>query len=56
MSKTGCKKRDEIVFHAARKKDIPVVVAMGGGYSQHIGDIVDAHANTFKAAKQIFDL
>lgn len=51
----GCKKRDEIVFEACAKHEIPVAVSMGGGYSHKIADIVNAHANTYKVAKAIFD-
>jgi len=52
----GCKKRDELVFEFCRKLKLPVVVAMGGGYSVDIKRIVDAHCNTFRMAKQIFGL
>jgi acetoin utilization deacetylase AcuC-like enzyme len=56
VSINGCKKRDELVFTELRKKQIPVAVAMGGGYSPDIRNIVEAHCNTFKAAKNIFNL
>ncbi len=51
-----CKLRDEIVFELCKKNNIPVVVAMGGGYSPSIKDIVEAHCNTYKSAKDIFEL
>ncbi|WP_310555200.1 histone deacetylase [Flavobacterium sp.] len=51
----GCKKRDEIVFSLCRKLEIPVQVSMGGGYSPKIKTIIEAHANTYRVAKQIFD-
>ena len=50
----GCKKRDEIVFSLCKKLQIPVQVSMGGGYSPEIKTIIDAHANTYRIAKQIF--
>jgi acetoin utilization deacetylase AcuC-like enzyme len=50
ISIEGCKTRDEMVFSFCRVQKIPVVVAMGGGYSPKISDIVNAHCNTFKAA------
>jgi acetoin utilization deacetylase AcuC-like enzyme len=46
--------RDEIVFDLCRRHGIPVAVAMGGGYSPDVKQIVTAHCNTFKAAKDIF--
>lgn len=54
LSKQGCKERDRIVFNECKKNDIPVAVAMGGGYSVAIGDIIDAHANTYRVAKELF--
>lgn len=51
-----CKARDEMVFTKCRAAGIPVCVAMGGGYSPDIRHIVEAHCNTFIAAKTIWDL
>lgn len=53
---TDCKQRDEIVFSHCKKLNIPVAVSMGGGYSPDVKDIVKAHCNTFKSAKDIFEL
>lgn len=50
LSPEGCRQRDRYVFNAMRKAGVPVVVAMGGGYSPDIRHIVDAHCNTFKEA------
>lgn len=55
VSIEGCKKRDEIVFQSLKENNIPVVVAMGGGYSPDIKTIVEAHCNTFRLAKEIFE-
>lgn len=51
-----CRLRDEIVFKECKRNDLPVVVAMGGGYSPDIRHIVTAHCNTYKAAKSQWDL
>lgn len=51
-----CKHRDEIVFTLCKQHNIPVAVSMGGGYSPDIKDIVEAHCNTYKMAKDIFGL
>ena len=50
----GCKKRDEIVLETCYSLQIPVQCSMGGGYSPDIKTIVEAHANTFRAAQRIF--
>jgi acetoin utilization deacetylase AcuC-like enzyme len=50
----GCKERDRFVLETCCKDDIPVAVSMGGGYSEKIADIVEAHANTFRTASEIY--
>lgn len=50
----GCKKRDEIVFSNCKKFQIPVQVSMGGGYSPEIKTIIEAHANTYRVASDVF--
>jgi len=50
----GCKERDRIVFDLCKKHAIPVFVSMGGGYSERIADIIEAHANTYRLAQEIF--
>lgn len=53
ISVEGCRQRDEFVFNLVRQYQIPCVVAMGGGYSEDIKIIVEAHCNTFRAAREI---
>jgi acetoin utilization deacetylase AcuC-like enzyme len=50
ISAAGCAERDRFVFDCLSRHQIPCTVAMGGGYSPNIKDIVTAHVNTFKAA------
>lgn len=50
----GCRQRDELVFGTLRKHHIPCAVAMGGGYSPQVKDVVNAHCQTFKAAVEIY--
>lgn len=50
----GCKKRDQLVFEEAKKQGIPVVFNMGGGYSEKISVIIEAHANTYRAARDLY--
>jgi acetoin utilization deacetylase AcuC-like enzyme len=54
VSLWGCKQRDQIVLNACYDKKIPVAVSMGGGYSEDIKIIVEAHCNTFRVATQIY--
>ena len=54
MSVDGCKTRDRFVLQQCNTNNIPVMCSMGGGYSPDIKTIVDAHANTFRLAQEIF--
>jgi acetoin utilization deacetylase AcuC-like enzyme len=49
-----CATRDRYVFETLLAKSIPVTVAMGGGYSPDIKDIVEAHCNTFRIAQELY--
>jgi acetoin utilization deacetylase AcuC-like enzyme len=52
----GCRRRDEFVFTLLKRRGIPCTVAMGGGYSPQVKQIVEAHCNTFRTAKRVYDL
>lgn len=54
VSKRGCEKRDFLVINLCFELGIPIQISMGGGYSTHIRDIVDAHVMTYKTAVDIF--
>ena len=54
MSEAGCKQRDEIVLENCYKRSLALQCSMGGGYSKDIKLIIEAHANTYRAAKQIY--
>lgn len=54
MTIEGCKNRDEMVIGLAKSNQVPLVASMGGGYSEHIKDIIEAHANTFRIAQNIY--
>lgn len=54
ITREGCKQRDRIVLEAARQHKIPLVASMGGGYSPDFKDIIEAHANTFRKAQELF--
>ncbi len=48
----GLMKRDKMVFEFSQ--GIPLAMATGGGYANPIELTVEAHANTFKVAKEFF--
>ena len=50
----GCKERDRFVLQTCHDLQIPVQVSMGGGYSPEIKTIIEAHANTYRLAREIW--
>jgi acetoin utilization deacetylase AcuC-like enzyme len=54
LSAQGCRERDWYVLKMCKENNVPVAVSMGGGYSERLALIVEAHANTFRAAQEIF--
>ena len=55
MSIAGCKARDRFVLRTCHRHGLPVMVSMGGGYSERIAHIVEAHANTYRVAAELYD-
>ncbi|CAM1367856.1 histone deacetylase family protein [Tenacibaculum xiamenense] len=54
LSIEGCKERDYFVLQTCHDEEIPVVCSMGGGYSEDLKIIVEAHANTYRLAQEIY--
>lgn len=50
----GCRERDRFVLQTCKDRDLPVAVSMGGGYSERLATIIEAHANTFRVASDVF--
>ncbi|MBL6445591.1 histone deacetylase [Fulvivirga sp. 29W222] len=54
LSIGGCRDRDRLVIQSAKDLNIPLVASMGGGYSEDIKVIIEAHANTYRLAQEIY--
>lgn len=54
LTREGCKQRDRLVLKIAKENRVPLVASMGGGYSVNFKDIIEAHANTYRLAQEIF--
>ena len=54
LSVAGCKQRDEMVLQWCRRHNLPVQCSMGGGYVPELSILVEAHANTFRLAQDIY--
>ena len=46
----GLRQRDRMVFDACRRRELPVVVVMSGGYAPDVNAIVTIHTNTIREA------
>jgi acetoin utilization deacetylase AcuC-like enzyme len=51
----GLLQRDRIVLGECKKRDIPVSLGLGGGYSKPIHYSVNAYTGTYRAAKEVFN-
>lgn len=54
LSVAGCKQRDHLVLEACKIRRLPLQVSMGGGYTDDIKVIVEAHCNTFRLAFELY--
>ena len=54
LSHGGLRARDEAVFAFAKKRGIPIAVAMAGGYADPVALTVQAHRQTFECAVDLF--
>ena len=54
LTLAGVQARDRLVLSTAKSHGIPIMCCMGGGYSKRIRDIVDAHAQVFRLAQDLF--
>ncbi len=54
LTHEGLRRRDRMVMSACRERGVPVVITMGGGYSDPVGLAAEAHANTFRMAAEVW--
>jgi acetoin utilization deacetylase AcuC-like enzyme len=53
LSMEGLRERDRIVLGGCRRRGIPVVVTLAGGYAARLEDTVEIHANTVREAARV---
>jgi acetoin utilization deacetylase AcuC-like enzyme len=54
LTHEGLKARDRRVIEGVRSRRIPLVITLGGGYSNPIELTAEAHANTFRIAAELY--
>ena len=50
LSREGLRRRDRMVFEAARASNVPIVVVLAGGYARSVDDTVAIHVATIEEA------
>lgn len=51
LTMEGLRRRDDLVFHHARRHRVPVAVTLAGGYARRVSDTVRIHVNTILSAQ-----
>jgi len=54
LTHAGLIERDGMVMRGVRALGVPFVITLGGGYSRPVELTAEAHANTFRVAREIF--
>lgn len=54
MTLDGVYQRDKMVLTIAKEINAPIMCCMGGGYSKQIKDIIDAHAQVYRLAQDLY--
>jgi len=54
LTHAGLRSRDRMVLSAARDRDLPVVLTLGGGYAKPVDASVEAHCGTYREANAVF--
>ncbi|MCE9595492.1 MAG: histone deacetylase [Planctomycetes bacterium] len=55
LTHAGLLERDRRVFAAVRARSLPIVATLGGGYAEPIDLSIEAHVNTYRAARAVFE-
>jgi acetoin utilization deacetylase AcuC-like enzyme len=54
LTHAGLEARDRFVFESVRRRNLPLVVTLGGGYARPLAPTIAAHVGTYRAARAVF--
>jgi acetoin utilization deacetylase AcuC-like enzyme len=54
LTSHGLARRDRLVISQVHERRVPLVITIGGGYSEPISETVAAHAQTFRTAADVY--
>jgi acetoin utilization deacetylase AcuC-like enzyme len=55
LSREGLRSRDRLVLRSFRNAGVPVAITLGGGYNLDFEQTVDAHCDTVRIAKAVWE-
>ena len=53
LTHAGLLERDRRILAGARARGVPVVLTLGGGYGDPLEETLEAHANTYRAVREV---
>lgn len=54
LTMEGVRMRDQIILSLAKELGLPMICSMGGGYSEKISHIIEAHSQVYRLAQELF--
>jgi acetoin utilization deacetylase AcuC-like enzyme len=54
LTEEGLEARDHFVFESARRRNLPLVLTLGGGYARPLEATIAAHLGTYRAARAVY--
>ncbi|MCB9689536.1 MAG: histone deacetylase [Alphaproteobacteria bacterium] len=54
LTHADLRERDRVVFDACKRRGIPVMWVLAGGYTKDVSKVVEVHVNTARAAVEVF--
>lgn len=54
LTMEGVRMRDQIILLLAKELGLPMICSMGGGYSEKISHIIEAHSQVYRLAQELF--
>lgn len=54
LTMEGVRMRDDIILSLSKELGLPMICSMGGGYSEKISQIIEAHSQVYRLAQEIF--
>lgn len=54
LTHAGLRARDRLILETAKRRAVPIVLTLGGGYAEPIDASVEGHVGTYEVARSVF--